>query len=102
MLATPDNLSANQNSTGDLQGVTISGDIEGIEHQDLELAKFLIATMPPKQEQTFEDPYKYVQERDEAAEAEAPPTTDRNDQSKMEEAPIAFRYLLGKEHVKDS
>lgn len=66
------------------------------------MAKFLIASIPPKQEQTFEDPYKYVQERDEAAEAEAPPTTDRNDQSKLEEAPTAFRYLLGKEHIKDS
>lgn len=65
------------------------------------MAKYLIASIPPKQEKMFEDPYKYVPEKDEAAEAEAPPT-DRNDQSKVEEAPAAFKYLLGKEHVKDS
>lgn len=49
------------------------------------------------------DPYKYAPEREEGAEAEAPPT-ERNDQSKMEEASgaAAFRYLLGKEHIKDS
>jgi hypothetical protein len=61
----------------------------------------LIASIPPKQETTFVDPYKYVQEREEAAEGDAP-ATERNEQSKMEDVTTPFRYLLGKEHVKDS
>ena len=46
-------------------GVTMRADLEGIEHQDLELALSLIVTIPPKKIEMFQDPFKYIESKDE-------------------------------------
>lgn len=78
-------------------GIVIKAEIESIEHQDIDLATYLIASIPAKTEGKFDDPYKYDPNDglDEEVEAAAPEQSDR-----PEEPP--FNYTLGKHRVKDS
>jgi hypothetical protein len=62
----------------------------------------LLATIPPKTQEQFEDPYKYDPAVEQPTEGEgtanAPPTA----REEVEDPTASFKYLLGKEHVKDS
>lgn len=102
--ATPmDSMSYNQNSTGELKkAAVLSGDLEDIEHTVLELATVLLASLPPKKVQTFDDPYKYTPPKDaERGESTARESTQMAAPTQPVPAPT-FKYLLGKEHVKDT
>lgn len=54
----------NNQSSQDINFVTVKSDLEGIEKQDLEFEKHLIVTVPPKKIQLFTDPYLYVESHD--------------------------------------
>ena len=98
-------MSYNQNSTGELKkAAVLSGDLEEIEHTVLELNSVLLASIPPKKVESFDDPYKYVPPKEPAAER-GESTARESSQMRAEPSVLvapAFRYLLGKEHVKDT
>jgi len=64
-------------SQADVGGVTISAEIEKIEHVDLELERVLITNIAPKKISKFSDPFKYdpnedvIETEDDAAAAAA-------------------------------
>ena len=67
----------------------------------MELSKVLIGKVPPKKVEKFEDPYKYDPSSEAALDTEAPvaPPTPEPVEG---DAPVSFKYRLGKEHLKDS
>lgn len=77
-------------------GITIKADIDIIEHQDIELEKNMIGSVPCKVVNKFQDPYKYDESN----------TQDGEDQpvssSPDEEDQKPFDFTLGKNRVKDS
>lgn len=50
--------------------MTISAEIENIEHQDLELENVMISNIPAKKIEKFNDPFKYVENDDELEEGD--------------------------------
>lgn len=91
----------NANSATDLQAVTISGEIEGTEHQDLDLKSILIASLNPKEEDNFQDPYIYKPEERsvDSVTDQHPPATQEDDKDQDKKA--EQKFLLGKYHLKD-
>ena len=49
--------------------VTISPEIDGVQHSDLVLEEIQIAKIPPKQMRKFKDPFKYVPSTTDAEES---------------------------------
>lgn len=95
--ATPDNLMA-PSQISDVV-VTISPEIDGVQHSDLVLEEILIGKLAPKQVRKFKDPFKYVADQPDA-EGEFQPhmTQDEPTQDEVDE----FKYLLGHAHLKDT
>jgi len=60
----------------------------------------LISIIPAKKAQKFKDPFHYVEEKPSVEGEEVPINTDT--QAEKVEASSEFKYLLGKEHKKDS
>ena len=81
--------------------MTISGEIEGTEHQDLDMKSILIASLNPKEEDNFVDPYVYKPEERsvDSAVDNHPPTTQEDDKDQDKKA--EYKFLLGKYHLKD-
>lgn len=76
--------------------MVIKAEIENIEHQDIELSTYLIASIPPKTQAKFEDPYKYNPDDGLDDDLDAPA-----DQT-QESVDAPFTYSLGKHRVKDT
>ena len=87
-------------NTDEAQGITFSGDLESIQHKDLELSEIQIANIPPMEEDKFEDPYKYKASEESRLEESRPGSVMH---SVMDSGLVKpdFKYLLGKEHKKD-
>jgi len=83
------------------QGITISGDLESIQHKDLELDDIQIADVPPIKQDKFEDPYKYTPPSEKVHQESSQADPMSHHTSMMAEPKIEFKYLLGKEHKKD-
>lgn len=66
----------NNQSSQDLNFVTIKADLEGVTLEELDVEKHLIAHIPVKTIKKFEDPYKYSaeEELEEGAEGAAAPS----------------------------
>lgn len=60
------------------------------------MAANLIASIPPKSVEKFEDPYKY--NPDDGLDEDEAPVADQS----MEKTDTVFSYTLGKHRVKDS
>ena len=56
--------------------VTISPEIDSIQHVDLVLEEILIDKLPPKKIKKFKDPFKYIPDKTEGEESQATPVQE--------------------------
>ena len=78
--------------------VTISPEIDGIQHADLVLEEIQIVKIPSKKVKKFKDPFKYVADKPDGEESNATPAPEEPTLEEEDD----FKYLLGHAHLKDT